>query len=86
MRSVPENHDYTGESGGFNLNAERRKRLKKKTWFDDDRYEDDDHLLHQDGMLSLSSKTSNFKKKKTDGWEDADGLGVFFFFRKVLFS
>lgn len=80
MRSVPENHDYTGESGGFNLNAERRKRLKKKTWFDDDRYEDDDHLLHQDGMLSLSSKTSNFKKKKTDGWEDADGLGVFFFF------
>ncbi|KAG0147321.1 hypothetical protein CROQUDRAFT_656248 [Cronartium quercuum f. sp. fusiforme G11] len=29
MRAIPENHDYTGESGGYNINAERRKRAQK---------------------------------------------------------
>ncbi|KAH9813005.1 hypothetical protein DFH28DRAFT_1128945 [Melampsora americana] len=29
MQAIPENHDFTGESGGYNLNAERRKRDRK---------------------------------------------------------
>lgn len=52
MRAIPENHDYTGESGGYNINAERRKRAQKSKMWSATRHE-----LSEDEKAFLTDKS-----------------------------